>query len=131
MARVRCLIAIATSVVLTSTAFAAAAGDTEYPTTFTKFKYKVENGAATFKGQIDSPKSGCVPDRKVKLYRKHGGETSKLGGDHTNNKGKFEIDLGDRQAQDGKYYATVKETKLSSTKTCLDRTSGSVKVSSG
>jgi hypothetical protein len=99
---------------------------------FTKFKYKLENGVATFKGEIDSAKGGCVPDRKVKLYRQKSGNTDKVGGDHTNNKGKFEIDLGSGPPKTGKYYATIKQAKIGSSsnkKTCLGRTSGSVKIS--
>jgi hypothetical protein len=110
----------------------ASAGTTEYATVFTKFKYKLKNGAAEFKGQIDSSKGGCVPDRKVKLYRRKSGNTDKIGGDHTNGKGKFEIDLGSGPPRNGKYYAEIKQTKIGnspSKKTCLARTSGSVKIS--
>ena len=82
---------VAISLVATGSALA---GGTQYPTVFTKFKYKLADGEATFKGQIDSPKGGWVKDRPVKLYRQHSGKTKKVGGDHTNNKGKFEIDLG-------------------------------------
>lgn len=110
-----------------TTAFAG--GGTEYPTVFTKFKYKLEDGKATFKGTIDSPKGGCRQDRKAVLYRQHSGNTDKVGGDHTNNKGKFEIDLGSGPPRDGKYYAKVKQSKLGDN-TCLARTSGSVKLSS-
>lgn len=106
------------------------AGGTQYPTVFTKFKYKLDGGVATFKGEIDSPKGGCVSDRKVKLYRRHSGDTDKVGGDHTNNKGKFEIDLGNGPPKDGKYYAEINQSKVSSGDTCLARTSGSVKISS-
>lgn len=109
------------------------AGTTQYPTVFTKFKYKLDNGVATFKGEINSPKGGCIGDRKVKLYRKKSGNTKKLGGDHTNNKGKFEIGLGKGPPSDGKYYATIKQTNIGSSqnkKICLARTSGSVKLSS-
>ncbi len=131
MRRIRWLIAVAVCAVAASIAHVAIAADTQYPTAFTKFKYKLDAGVATFKGQIDSPKGGCVSDRKVKLYRQHGGKTDKVGGDHTNNKGKFEIDLGNGRPKDGKYYSTVKQAQLSSDKTCLSRTSGSVTLSSG
>ncbi len=66
----------------------------------------------------------------MKLYRQHSGNTDKVGGDHTNNKGKFEIDLGNGRPKDGKYYAEINQSKLSSGDTCLGRTSGSVKISS-
>jgi hypothetical protein len=111
---------------------AASAGTTQYSTVFTKFKYKLENGKAEFKGQIGSSKGGCVPDRKVRLYRQKGGDTDKLGGDRTNNKGKFEIELGSGTPKKGKYYAEVKQAEIGSStnqKTCLSRTSGSVKIS--
>jgi hypothetical protein len=110
----------------------AAAGATQYPTLFTKFKYAVEDGKAEFKGKIDSSKGGCVPDRKVRLYRKKSGDEDKIGGDRTNDKGKFEIKLGSVPPKSGKYYAEVKQTKIGSSgskKTCLGRTSGSIKIS--
>ena len=110
----------------------ASAAPTQYPTVFTKFKYKAENGVATFKGQIDSPKGGCVPDRKVRLYRKKSGNTDKVGGDHTDGKGKFEIGLGSGPPKQGKYYAEIKQTNIGASgnkKTCLGRKSGSVKIS--
>jgi hypothetical protein len=110
----------------------AAGGATQYPTLFTKFKYKLENGKAEFTGKIDSNKGGCVPDRKVKLYRKTSGDETKVGGDRTNNKGKFEIDLGSGTPKNGKYYAEVKQAKIGSSgnkKTCLARTSPSIKIS--
>jgi hypothetical protein len=124
------LTALAVSAIVALAATPALAGGSQYPTLFTKFKYKLDGGVATFKGEIGSVKGGCVPDRKVKLYRQHSGETDKVGGDHTNNKGKFEIDLGNGPPRDGKYYAEIKQTKLSSDKTCLGRTSGSVKITS-
>lgn len=111
------------------TAGIAFAGTAEYPTAFTKFKYKLADGEATFKGEINSSKGGCIKDRPVKLYRQHSGKTKKIGGDHTNGKGKFEIDLGSGRPGDGKYYAKIKQTTIGSG-TCLDRTSGSVKLSS-
>ncbi len=127
------LAALAIGAILALGASAAFAATTQYPTVFTKFKYKLDGGVATFKGDINSSKGGCVPDRKVKLYRKKNGNTKKLGGDHTNNKGKFEIDLGNGPPSDGKYYATIKQTNIGSSsnkKICLARTSGSVKLSS-
>jgi hypothetical protein len=110
-------------------ASSAAADTAEYPTAFTKFKYKLDGGVATFKGEIDSSKGGCVTGRKVTLYRQHSGKTKKVGGDHTNSKGKFEIDLGNGRPSDGKYYAKINQSSIGKG-TCLDRTSGSVKLSS-
>jgi hypothetical protein len=123
------LAALVATAIVAMGANPASAGTTEYPTAFTKFKYKLDGGVATFKGEIDSPKGGCVGGRKVKLYRQHSGNTKKVGGDHTNNKGKFEIDLGNGPPRDGKYYAEIKQTAIGSG-TCLARTSPSVKVSS-
>ena len=127
------LAALAIAAILALGASSASAGTTDYPTVFTKFKYTLKGGVATFKGEVSSAKGACVQDRPVKLYRQHSGKTKKVGSDHTNNKGKFEIDLGNGRPSDGKYYATIKQTKIggsSNSKTCLARTSGSVKLSS-
>jgi hypothetical protein len=110
----------------------AGTGQTQYPTTFTKFEYEVSGGDAEFKGKIDSEKGGCVKDRKVKLYRKRNGDEKKLGGDDTNDKGKFSIDVGTPPAKNGKYYAEVKEATIGeegNEKTCLARTSPTIKLS--
>jgi len=109
----------------------ATAANTQYPTFFTKFKYELKDGEATFKGKIDSSKGGCVGDRKVVLYRKKNGENKKLGGDHTNEKGKFSIDLGNGPPKNGTYHAVVNKSKIGSSndKTCLDRKSPSLKLS--
>jgi hypothetical protein len=130
MKRATWCVALAVSAIVIVGTGSAFAGGTEYPTVFTKFKYKLDNGAATFKGEINSPKGGCVQGRKVKLYRQKSGKTTKLGGDHTNGKGKFLIDLGNGPPKNGKYYSVIKQTKLSGSSTCLGRTSGSVKLSS-
>jgi len=123
-------VALAVIAVVAVSAGPAFAGGTQYPTVFTKFKYKLDGGVATFKGEISSSKGGCVSDRKVRLYRQKSGDTDKVGGDRTNNKGKFEIDLGSGPAKNGKYYAEIKQAQLSSDRTCLARTSGSIKISS-
>jgi hypothetical protein len=111
----------------------AIAGGKQYATFFTAFKYKLKDGKAEFKGAIDSSKGNCVPDRKVVLYRKKNGETKKLGGDHTNNKGKFEIDLGSGPPKNGTYQAVVNKAKIGDSKqknTCLSRSSPKLKLSS-
>ena len=103
---------------------------TQYPTQFTKFKYEVSDGKAKFEGKIDSSKSNCIPDRKVKLYRKSNGNNKKVGGDETSGKGKFSIGLGSPPAKDGKYYAEVNEANVGNNgNTCLAKTSGSIKLS--
>jgi hypothetical protein len=105
-------------------------GGKSYPTTFTKFKYEVSNGKAKFEGKIDSSKGNCVPDRKVKLFRKKSGDTKKLGDDSTSGKGKFSIGLGDAPPKDGKYYAEVKEATVGDNdNTCLSKTSPTLKLS--
>jgi hypothetical protein len=112
---------------------AALAGGKSYPTFFTAFKYKLDNGKATFKGQIDSNKGNCIGDRKVVLYKKKNGNKKKLGGDHTNNKGKFEIDLGNGPPGKGTYWAEVNQTKIGNSgnkNTCLSQKSPSLKLSS-
>ncbi len=118
------------AIVLPATALA---GGKQYATFFTAFKYKLDDGKAEFKGTIDSSKGNCVPDRKVVLYRKKNGERKKLGGDHTNNKGKFEIDLGNGPPKNGTYQAEVNEAKIGDSgnkNTCLSRSSPKLKLSS-
>jgi hypothetical protein len=112
-------------------AAAPALGAGQYPTVFTKFKYKVSGGDAEFIGKIDSSKGACVSDRKVKLFRKHNGSEKKLGGDHTNGKGKFVIELGSGPPKQGTYHAEVKQTKVgeSNQNTCLARSSPTLKLS--
>ncbi len=111
----------------------AAAAGKQYSTLFTAFKYKLKDGKAEFKGSIDSSKGNCVPDRKVVLYRKKNGEKKKLGGDRTNDKGKFEIDLGGGPPKNGTYQAEVNKAKIGdsgNTNTCLSRSSPKLKLSS-
>ena len=112
----------------------ALAGGNQYPTFFTAFKYKLENGESQFKGQIDSTKGNCVGDRKVVLYRKKNGDKKKLGGDHTNNKGKFDIELGGGNPKSGTYFAVVNQAKIGDNEgkknTCLSQKSPKLKLTS-
>ena len=89
----------------------ALAGGKQYPTFYTKFKYVLKNGDSKFKGQIDSTKGNCIKDRKVVLYLKKNGNKKKLGGDHTNNKGHFDIDLGKAKAKKGTYVSQVNQAR--------------------
>jgi hypothetical protein len=110
----------------------AMAGGNSYPTAFTAFKYKLDSGDSFFKGQISSPKGNCEKERKIVLYRKKNGDKTKLGGDHTNNKGKFKIDLGGKPPKKGTYYAEVNKSKIGNSgnkNTCLGQKSPSVELS--
>ena len=110
----------------------ALAGGNQYPTFFTAFKYKLKNGESKFKGQIDSTKGNCVGDRKVVLYRKKSSDKKKLGGDHTNNKGKFDIELGGGNPKSGTYFAVVNQVKIGDNEgkknTCLSQKSPKLKL---
>jgi len=110
----------------------ALAGGNQYPTFFTAFKYKLKNGESEFKGQIDSTKGNCVGDRKVVLYRKENGDMKKLGGDHTNNKGKFDVELGGGKPKSGTYFAVVNQAKIGDNEgkknTCLSQKSPKLKL---
>ncbi len=110
----------------------ALAGGNQYPTFFTAFKYKLKNGESKFKGQIDSTKGNCVVYRKVVLYRKKSGDKKKLGGDHTNNKGKFDIELGGGNPKSGTYFAVVNQAKIGDNdgkkNTCLSQKSPKLKL---
>ena len=97
----------------------ALAGGNQYPTFFTAFKYKLENGESQFKGQIDSTKGNCVGDRKVVLYRKKNGDKKKLGGGNP---------------KSGTYFAVVNQAKIGDNEgkknTCLSQTSPKLKLTS-
>ena len=66
------------------------------------------------------------------VYLKKNGDKKKLGGDHTNNKGKFDIDLGKAKPKKGTYFSQVNQAKIGNSgnkNVCLEKKSGSVKVS--
>jgi hypothetical protein len=127
----RLAVLVASIAALGLLAVAPALGAGQYPTAFTKFKYELSGGEAEFIGKIASSKGACVDGRKVKLFRKHHGNETKLGGDHTNGKGKFVIDLGSGTPRKGSYHAEVKQAKVgdSNQNTCLARSSPTVKLS--
>jgi hypothetical protein len=111
----------------------AAARGTEYRTGFTAFKYKLSAGEAEVRGKLGSPKGACVKSRNVKVYRKQGGEKTRLGAATTDGAGKFAIDLPGGPLQDGKYYAKVTQRTIGESgdrSTCLERTSPALVLSS-
>jgi hypothetical protein len=119
--------AVALLAIVATTAWAAT---TKYPTVFTEFKLKAGSSGGKFNGQIDSTKGKCVNKRQVKLFRKHNGNKKKLGGDKTNSKGKFSIDISGK-LKNGSYYSKVSKKDFDSgKKVCEDRTSGTIKISS-
>jgi len=123
------VIAIAVAVAVPSGALA---GGKQFPTFFTAFKYKLKNGESSFKGQIDSTKGNCIKDRKVVVYLKKNGDKKKLGGDHTNNKGKFDIDLGKAKLKNGTYFSQVNQAKIGNSgnkNVCLEQKSPTLKLS--
>jgi hypothetical protein len=121
------LAAVALLAIVATTAWAAT---TKYPTIFTEFKLKTSSSGGKFEGQIDSTKSKCVNGRHVKLFRKHNGNKKKLGGDKTNSKGKFSIDISGK-LKNGSYYSKVSKKDFDGgKKVCQDRTSGKIKISS-
>ena len=126
------LISIAAFALLASSA--AAGIQKQFPTFFDKFKFEASTSSGNeFSGKIDSGKSKCVKDRKVKLYRKKNGNKDKLGSDNTNGKGKFAIGIGSGAPKNGKYFAQVEESSYKNGNgdkiTCLDAKSGSVTLS--
>jgi hypothetical protein len=111
----------------------AGAGQSQYATVFKKFELQASTQAEQrFSGKIDSRKSRCRGDRPVKAYRKRDGERQKLGGDATNDKGKFSIGLGDGRPKPGKYFARAPEVHFkadSGTKiSCLEASSPTVEI---
>jgi hypothetical protein len=101
----------------------ATAGQTDYPTFFTKFKFS----QGQFAGEIDSSKGKCVQNRKIVLYRKKNGDRKKLGSDKTNGKGKFKIGVGGNP-KNGKYFAEA-DVKGVGDGTCQGEKSAKVEIS--
>ena len=127
----RLLVAVGVATASLAIPAGAAAGQTQFATFFTRFKLERSSSSSEFKGTIDSSKGKCVKGRKVKLLRKHNGNTKTLGHDKTNGDGKFEIKLSTGRPSNGKYYSKVKKKQFDNgKKTCLSVTSGSIKVSS-
>lgn len=102
---------LAALTVLALGAAAASAGQSQYATVFKKFEFQAGSGSKEFSGKIDSNKSRCFQDRKVVVYLKKDGDKQKLGGDETNNKGKFEIGVGG-SLKNGKYFAEAKKSSF-------------------
>ena len=123
------VVAIAVAVAIPSGALA---GGKQFPTFFTAFKYKLKDGKSNFKGEIDSTKGNCIKDRKVVVYLKKNGDKKKLGGDHTNSKGKFDIDLGKAKLKKGTYFSQVNQAKIGNSgnkNVCLEQKSPTLKLS--
>ena len=126
----RVIATLAVLALLATAVTTAWAATTKYPTVYTAFKLKTSSSGDKFKGQIDSTKGKCVNKRQVKLFRKHNGSKKKLGGDKTNSKGKFSIDVSGK-IKNGTYYSKVSKKKFDNDKkVCEDRTSPKIKISS-
>lgn len=63
-----------------------------------------------FHGKLTSPRSSCLGNRKVKMFRERNGKKVLLGSDRSNAKGKWAIPVG-KNLKSGSYYATVAKTK--------------------
>jgi len=95
---------------------AAAGTALEYPTFPTSESIGAgSSGKGKVAGTIDSPQADCVPDRKVKLYRKRNGDKKKLGSDKTDADGKWKVKLSN--LKNGKYFYEVKDTDLAPAET--------------
>jgi hypothetical protein len=70
-------------------------------------------GHTAARGEVNSSKSGCEPDRLVKLFHVDGGPDTKKGKDKTNNNGEYQIDMG-KMPQTGKYYTKVIKRNIGS-----------------
>ncbi len=79
------IIALGVGAASSSTAAAA----TKYPASFKKF-YKLKTSAEV-KGQIGSPESKCLKQRKVRIFRKYKKGFRQTASGLTNSKGKFKI----------------------------------------
>ncbi len=59
-----------------------------------------------FHGSLKSGDDSCLRGRRVKMFRKRGGKTVKLGADTSAAKGKWAIPVG-KKLTSGEYFATV------------------------
>jgi hypothetical protein len=72
-----------------------------------------------FKGTVRSGKDSCEGNRKVKLYRKQPGSDERVGGDRTNDRGKWEIVIVKPNVND--FYAIVEDREIGAGKCLKDR----------
>jgi hypothetical protein len=90
----------------------AAAATDQYRTAFKNFKVTLQagGGGGKAKGKLESQKGKCVKKRKVKVFRKSGGDKHNLGSAKSDKEGKWKIELS--SGEDGKYYAQVESKNL-------------------
>ena len=68
----------------------------------------IKRSSPTFHGSVKSLRAGCLPNRRVKLYRKQPGKKRRLlGKDQTDRNGKWVI-REDKPLRPGTYWAVVK-----------------------
>ena len=109
MRRLAALIAAGTLVL--SSAGVAAAQSTSFKTSLTiNFS---NSGSDSFSGRVKSPKSACIRQRKVSVYRKRSGSDQKIGADSSSASGRWRVKVGGN-ARRGDYYAKTKRATLSS-----------------
>ena len=108
MRRLAALIAAGTLVL--SSAGVAAAQSTTFKTSLT---INFNKGSDSFSGSVKSPKSACMRQRKVSVYRKRSGSDQKIGADSSSASGRWRVKVGGR-ARRGDYYAKTKRAMLSS-----------------
>jgi hypothetical protein len=58
-----------------------------------------------FIGQVESTLPRCEQDRRVILYRKEAGPNKRVGADHSEDSGRWVIDVERERFQPGTYYA--------------------------
>ena len=108
MRRLAALIAAGTLVL--SSAGVAAAQSTTFKTSLT---INFNKGSDSFSGSVKSPKSACIRQRKVSVYRKRSGSDQKIGADSSSSSGRWRVKVGGN-ARRGDYYAKTKRAMLSS-----------------
>jgi len=75
-----------------------------------KTKVVVSLKFPAFHGKLTSPRSSCLGNRKVKMFRERNGKKVLLGSDRSDAQGKWKIPVG-KNLKSGSYYATVAKTK--------------------
>jgi hypothetical protein len=105
-----------------------AGGQQQFPTRFAELSFKASASKVVFKGTLASADEKCVKGRKVKLIRKHKGNTDTLASDESDSHGDFKVKVQDPPIE-GKFYGLIKQKKLNNGAVCLERETASLTIS--
>jgi hypothetical protein len=108
----------------------ATAHSTTFKSTVTATLAEPASGDSLIKGVVKSPKPGCIPRRRVKVFYVDEGPDTLIASDLTGRAGKWSVNLGASPAP-GKYYGSLIRRNIgtgSHRHICLDDTSSRVTI---